>query len=74
MNQNENMKIKNNVRVFGDTDKIHEVIINLIDNAIKYNIQGGKLEIKHEVRKNFVRTSIKDEGAGIAAENQVKQG
>ena len=58
--------------ISGDKEKVKEVFLNLIDNAIKYNIQGGKLEIKHEVRKNFVRTSIKDEGAGIAAEHLSK--
>src|SRR3989344_520586 len=36
---------KNNIRVFGDMDKIHEVIINLIDNAIKYSGEGKEVVI-----------------------------
>ncbi|MDD3607589.1 MAG: ATP-binding protein [Candidatus Moranbacteria bacterium] len=47
-----------------DRGKIHEVIINLIDNAIKYTDQGSvNVELKN--KKNSVVITVKDTGIGI---------
>lgn len=55
--------------VYADADKIRMVILNLIDNAVKYSQKGGgwvdiKAE-KHPKEKNMVLVSVKDNGLGI---------
>ena len=49
-----------------DASKIHEVIYNLVDNAIKYT-QNGKVEIKTEKAGHFLRICVRDTGIGLEA-------
>jgi two-component system, OmpR family, phosphate regulon sensor histidine kinase PhoR len=41
------------------------VIVNLLDNAIKYSPDGGRIEVRVEPHGNCVRFVIADEGLGI---------
>jgi len=50
----------------GDADKLRQVLINLIDNAVKYSPGGGRIELAVEPREGGVRISVSDEGIGIA--------
>jgi len=50
----------------GDSDKLRQVLINLIDNAVKYSPDGGRIDVAVEARDGGVRISIRDEGIGIA--------
>ena len=52
--------------VTGVRRMLHEVIYNLCDNAIKYNVPGGRVEI--HVENN--RLTVRDTGIGIPAEHQ----
>jgi len=56
--------------VAGDPDKLRQVLINLIDNAVKYSPGGGRVEVAIEPREGGVRISVRDEGIGIAALEQ----
>ncbi|MFC1923960.1 ATP-binding protein [Chloroflexota bacterium] len=56
--------------VFADPEKIEEVLINLIENAIKYSPNGGTITIKGEILKDIVVVSISDEGIGIPLRDQ----
>ncbi len=49
----------------GDPDKIRQVIINVIDNAIKYTPKSGKVEIKVEFDGKYVKILVCDNGCGI---------
>lgn len=54
--------------VRADEDKIKEVVINLIGNAVKFTSQGG-ITIKTEVQDDMVLTSVSDTGTGIHKED-----
>lgn len=77
-NLNETAKAKNvriqvsgkNVIIEGVKRLIYEIIFNLCDNAIKYNKDGGKVDISvSETESNSV-IKVKDNGIGIAPEEQ----
>lgn len=49
-----------------DQDKISQVIVNLVSNALKYTQKGGKVEIKLLQDGMFAKLSVKDSGLGIS--------
>jgi two-component system, OmpR family, clock-associated histidine kinase SasA len=57
--------------VFGDPDKLRQVIVNLLDNAIKYTPDRGRIHISalHRTAQT-IQISISDNGLGIPEENQ----
>ena len=49
-----------------DTDKIERVILNLISNAIKFNIPQGSVYVSLTIEDRYTNISIKDTGIGIS--------
>ena len=54
----------------GNCNYITELLLNLTDNAIKYNNDGGNVWLKVIDNKNEVIISVKDNGIGIGTEDQ----
>lgn len=52
-----------------DKDKIFRVCQNLISNAIKYNHDGGEVEVNLKTHKNHISVEVKDNGKGIPPED-----
>ncbi|MDT0686028.1 PAS domain S-box protein [Autumnicola psychrophila] len=62
-----------NCNVYGDKDRIGQVLINLVTNAVKYSPFNPEIEVKiNKVRDNKVSVSVTDFGIGIRKENQKK--
>ncbi len=58
--------------VFGDKNRIRQVFINVIDNALKYSEPGGTVTIKAGVKDGRIRVSVKDTGCGIKESDLAK--
>jgi signal transduction histidine kinase len=57
--------------VCADADRLTEVLLNLLDNALRHAPPGGQIEISGEVDGPFVRVSVADNGPGIGPEDRV---
>jgi PAS domain S-box-containing protein len=55
-----------------DVDMIRRVIINLVENAVKYTPSGGKIVISLEDQGNKVQVGVKDTGSGIGPNDQAR--
>jgi signal transduction histidine kinase len=53
-----------------DANMLERGISNLVDNAIKYTPNGGKIDVLVQMRENDVVISVHDNGLGISPENQ----
>jgi len=57
------------VYVMGDQDRLKQLFINLIDNAIKYTPEGGQVTMSLAKLNGFAQFEVKDTGLGIPAED-----
>jgi two-component system phosphate regulon sensor histidine kinase PhoR len=57
------------VSVLGDRERLTQVMTNLINNAIKYNMPGGKVEVGYRESQDHVEIFVADTGRGIPAEH-----
>jgi two-component system phosphate regulon sensor histidine kinase PhoR len=57
----------NEVVVEGDRARIKQVIVNLLDNAIKYTPTGGKIRLSVNARDGNAVLEVEDTGIGIPA-------
>jgi two-component system phosphate regulon sensor histidine kinase PhoR len=55
--------------VYGDKERLTQVLTNLIDNAIKYNVDEGSVEITTSPDPKGLRICIQDTGIGIPEEH-----
>lgn len=55
--------------IYADRDKISQVIVNLLSNALKYTPEGGLVIVNIESQVNSVKMMIKDNGQGIPEED-----
>ena len=57
-------------QAYGDPDKLEQIFINLIDNAIKFSPEGGRIcvsasEVRSSEVGDFIKVSVTDTGTGI---------
>ena len=62
----------NSVWIEIDTDKMTQVIDNILNNAIKYSPDGGKITVSMKTTEDQMILSIKDQGLGIPKEDLPK--
>lgn len=55
--------------VLGDADRLRQLLLNLVDNAIKYTLTGGDVTLTLKRQAGWVQISVADTGRGIPAED-----
>ncbi len=58
--------------VYGDHDRLGQVLINFLTNAIKYSPHADKIIVSTAVDKDNVTLSVQDFGVGLSKEDQAK--
>ncbi|KKK40829.1 MAG: Signal transduction histidine kinase [Candidatus Lokiarchaeum sp. GC14_75] len=69
-NQSIKLEIQDEIYVNMEKEEIHDVLSNLLINAIKYTPPMGKIEIKTELQDNSVVVSVIDNGIGFTNEQK----
>lgn len=57
------------LKIYGDRGQIHSACANLVQNAIRYSPDGGKIRVRWCRNGDHARFEVKDQGDGIAAEH-----
>ncbi|MDH4138559.1 MAG: ATP-binding protein [Anaerolineae bacterium] len=55
--------------LIGDPARLKQVMVNLISNAVKYNHEGGRVDIEVQVGEDEFNVAVRDTGRGIAEED-----
>ena len=66
------LDLEDSIIVFIEKEHIHQVISNLLTNAIKYTPLGGLISIKAYAENNKAHFSIRDSGIGLTEEEKRK--
>ncbi len=56
--------------VLGDQDKLVQVFRNILENAVKYSPQGGRIKVAFVVHPGWVDVAVEDQGPGIPHRDQ----
>lgn len=71
--EKKNITIDTNIskplKVFADINMTKTIIRNLLNNAIKYTENGGKIDIKAQKKGPFIEVSVIDTGIGLSKED-----
>jgi len=60
------------VHVYADKMRLKQCLLNLISNAVKYNVDGGSVKVIFSKKEHSVDISVEDSGHGISAEKLEK--
>jgi signal transduction histidine kinase len=58
--------------VFGDRNRLKQILLNLFSNAIKFTPDGGKLHLETSRKGDFCQVSMVDNGIGIRREDHTR--
>jgi two-component system OmpR family sensor kinase len=60
------------LNMLGDRDKIRRMLINLLDNAVKYNVENGEIRFQAIEKAGFIHLSLNNTGPGIPKDDLEK--
>jgi signal transduction histidine kinase len=58
------------VRVQADADKLKQIVINLVDNAVKFSPPDSGVDVRIEINRQVVNIIVEDHGPGVSAEDR----
>ncbi len=58
------------IMVWADSGRLHEIIANLVDNAIKYSFPKKEIRVSCDIKDNLAVVKVADQGFGIPQESQ----
>ena len=62
-------EVPSDVVIFADPRRVEQILTNLIDNAIKFNVPGGEVVVSYKRTADQYHIQVSDTGEGIAAEH-----
>ena len=64
--------LQTNAEVFADRERIAQVLVNFLTNAIKYSPRNKLIKVKSVLKDNYFKITVKDQGIGISKQSQQK--
>jgi heavy metal sensor kinase len=64
------LELQEPVTVEGDREHLRRLLLNLVDNAVKYTPEGGRVSLSYRLDTDGVRLRVSDTGVGISGEGQ----
>jgi signal transduction histidine kinase len=55
--------------VYADAERVHQVLFNLLDNAVRFTPPGGRVTVHASTKNGSVDVAVADTGPGIASEH-----
>jgi signal transduction histidine kinase len=65
-----NSRVPTDLIIHADRVRFKQILYNLLNNAVKFTPEGGKVDVEAYSEKEFVRVCVADTGKGIPAEEQ----
>ena len=62
-------ELEDGLLIKGSVDRFRQMMVNLIENAVKYSDEGGRIWVKAVKDGDKITVSVRDEGIGIAPEH-----
>lgn len=56
-------------QIWGDEKRIHQIVLNLVSNAVKYNKPNGSVTVATDIVGEWLQVQVSDTGKGISPEN-----
>lgn len=63
------LKVERGVSFMADRERIHQMMVILLDNAMKYTNEGGHIQIDCTQTSSSIRIQVKDDGIGVKEED-----
>ena len=71
LSANSNATAQEPMKIMGDEERLEQVLVNLISNAVKYSPQGGPVTVSlRSTDEGLLEISVEDQGIGIPREEQ----
>jgi len=71
LSANSNATAQEPMKIMGDEERLEQVLVNLISNAVKYRPQGGPVTVSlRSTDEGWLEISVEDQGIGIPPEEQ----
>lgn len=64
--------VKKKISFIGDKERIHQLLVILVDNSMKFTLEGGEIQLLAMEKANTVIIQVKDTGIGIPKEEMSK--